>query len=159
MRGVASAPSRGLYFDLAEFEAYAAKNQTPNTPALPLLYALDEQLKHVAAEGMEQRWARHAAMAEATWKWVDECAARTGIPLRVLAPRGERSHTVTAVALPKEIPGTAVAREVAKRGFVIGAGYGRLRDSTFRVGHMGDHTVAGLARCLAACEEALTSLK
>lgn len=159
LRGVPAATSRGLYFDLAEFEAYAAKNQTPNTPALSLLYALDEQLTHIAAEGMEVRWARHHAMAEATWAWVDGCAARTGIPLRVLAPEGERSHTVTAIALPKEVPGTAVAREVAKLGFVIGAGYGKLRDTTFRVGHMGDHTVDGLTRCLAACEEALASLK
>ena len=159
MHGVAAATARGLYFDLAEFEAYATKNETPNTPALPLLYALDEQLQTVATEGMEKRWARHAAMAELTWRWVDECAARTGIPLRVLAPEGERSHTVTAVALPKEIAGTAVAREVATRGFVIGAGYGKLRDTTFRVGHMGDHTIDGLARCLAACEEALTSLQ
>ncbi|MBI3789316.1 MAG: alanine--glyoxylate aminotransferase family protein, partial [Gemmatimonadetes bacterium] len=51
---------RGVYFDLVEFEAYAAKHQTPNTPALSLLYALDAQLPRLAAEGIEGRWARHA---------------------------------------------------------------------------------------------------
>jgi aspartate aminotransferase-like enzyme len=28
------------------------------------------------------------------------------------------------------------------RGFTIAPGYGKLKDSTFRIGHMGDHTVA-----------------
>ena len=155
MRTAASAPGRGLYFDLVEFEAYAAKNQTPNTPALPLLYALDAQLAHIASETMEARWARHAAMAAQTWQWVGDVAQRTGLAIRVLAPAGERSATVTAVALPPGVSGVAVAAEVAKRGFVIGAGYGKLRETTFRIGHMGDHTPDRLALCLDACEEAL----
>jgi len=41
---------------------------------------------------------------------------------------------------------------------VIGAGYGKLRETTFRVGHMGDHTPDRLALCLNACEEALGAL-
>ena len=159
MRGAARATDRGLYFDLVEFEAYARKNQTPNTPAIPLLYALDVQLAHIASEGVAHRWARHAAMAIQTWEWVDHCAQTTGIPLRVLAPAGSRSTTVTAVVLPPTIKGTAVADAVRRRGFTIGTGYGKLRDTTFRIGHMGDHTPEGLARCLTACEEALTELQ
>lgn len=158
MRTAGEAEGRGLYFDLVEFEAYAAKNQTPNTPALPLLYALDAQLARIAAETMEARWARHAAMASQTWRWVDDVARRRGLPIRVLAPEGERSLTVTAVSLPPEISGVAVAAEVAKRGFVIGAGYGKLRETTFRIGHMGDHTPDRLALCLDACEDALGAL-
>jgi aspartate aminotransferase-like enzyme len=158
MRTAGEAKGRGLYFDLVEFEAYAAKNQTPNTPALPLLYALDAQLARIATETMEARWARHAAMAEQTWKWVDDVARRRGLAIRVLAPEGERSLTVTAIALPPGISGVAVAAEVAKRGFVIGAGYGKLRETTFRVGHMGDHTPDRLALCLDACDDALGAL-
>ena len=158
MKTASAAKGRGLYFDLVEFEAYAAKNQTPNTPALPLLYALDAQLALIAKETMERRWARHAAMSAQTWKWVDDVAARRGLALSVLAPEGERSMTVTAVKLPPGISGVTVAAEVAKRGFVIGAGYGKLRETTFRVGHMGDHTPDRLALCLDACEEALGAL-
>jgi aspartate aminotransferase-like enzyme len=158
MQGAAKASDRGLYFDLVEFEAYGRKNQTPNTPAIPLLYALDVQLAHIAAEGIAGRWARHAAMAIQTWEWVERCAKETGLPLRVLAPAGSRSTTVTAVALPPTIKGSAVAEAVRRRGFVIGSGYGKLKDSTFRIGHMGDHTPAGLARCLDACADALKEL-
>ena len=158
MKTAPAAKGRGLYFDLVEFESYAAKNQTPNTPALPLFYALDVQLARIAAETMERRWARHRAMAEQTWRWVDEVARRTGLPIRVLSPEGERSMTVTAVVLPPGVTGPAMATAVRERGFVIGAGYGKLRETTFRVGHMGDHTPDRLALCLDACEEALVAL-
>jgi aspartate aminotransferase-like enzyme len=148
--------ARGRYLDLAEFEAYAGKRQTPNTPALSLLYALDEQLRAVDAEGMAARWARHAEMARRMWAWVEDRAGRFGLGL--LAPAGERSPTVTAVTLPPGVSGEAVAGAVARRGYVVGAGYGKLRATTFRVGHMGDHTPETLAGCLAACDDALGEL-
>ena len=44
---------------------------------------------------------------------------------------------------------------VARRGFVIGTGYGKLKDTTIRIGHMGDHTLETLRPCLAECEDAL----
>jgi aspartate aminotransferase-like enzyme len=152
MKTAAAAPARGLYFDLVEFEQYARKHQTPNTPALPLLYALDVQLAHIVAEGVEARWARHDAMARRTWAW----AAGLGVAgMGVLAPEGARSPTVTAVTLPVGLTGPVMAERVARQGYVVGSGYGKLRETTFRIGHMGDHTVAGLEGCLAACDAAL----
>ena len=47
---------------------------------------------------------------------------------------------------------------VAKRGFVIGGGYGKLKSSTFRIGHMGDHTPDRLALCLDATADAIREL-
>jgi aspartate aminotransferase-like enzyme len=55
---------------------------------------------------------------------------------------------VTCVTLPPTLTGPKLAAAVAARGYVIGAGYGPLRESTFRIGHMGDHTVQGLTNCL-----------
>ena len=52
-------PDRGLYFDVVEYEAFAAKNQTPATPALSLLYALEAQLGDILREGIDRRWERH----------------------------------------------------------------------------------------------------
>jgi aspartate aminotransferase-like enzyme len=159
MRSAAATPNRGLYFDLVEFEEYARKNQTPNTPALSLLYALDEQLQWIARETMETRWERHASMARVTHAWVDECAERIGMPLGILADAGGRSPTVTAVTLPAGLTGARVQQTVRERsGITVGGGYGAAKDYTFRIGHMGDHTLDELARCLDACEEALKSL-
>ena len=158
VRQAAAASARGRYFDVVEFEEYAHKRQTPNTPALPLLYALDAQLACVAAETIEGRWARHAAMAERTAAWAGGLAARHGDSLGILAPPGARSPTVSAVTLPPHVRGPDVVRSAAARGITVGGGYGRLKDATFRVGHMGDHTVETVERCLEACEEALGEL-
>ena len=159
MESAAKTSDRGLYFDLVEFDEYGKKNQTPNTPAISLLHALDAQLANILDETISRRWARHAAMAIQTWDWVESCSRSTGLPLRVLAPAGSRSTTVTAVALPETIKGSALVEAVKRRGFTIGSGYGKLRDATVRIGHMGDHTPAGLARCLDACEDALRELR
>lgn len=148
------ARGRGIYFDLVEFEKYLAKHQTPNTPALSLFYALEVQLRHIAAEGIEARWARHAAMAERCWQWADDMTQH-GIPVGVLAPPGFRSPTVTCLTLPPGTTGPAVASAMAARGWTIGAGYGELKDATIRIGHMGDHTVAELDALLAQLAEVL----
>jgi aspartate aminotransferase-like enzyme len=153
-----NASARGLYFDLVEFEQYIHKNQTPNTPALSLLYAAAAQVEHIAREGMERRWARHEAMAEHTWSWVHELRQRVGAPFDVYAPDGARSHTVTAVTVPAGLSPDAVVKAVAQRGYVIGAGYGQLKGSTFRIGHMGDHTMEGVESVLEVVAESVEGL-
>ena len=142
-----STGSRGLYFDLVEFEAFARKSQTPNTPALSLLYAADVQLAAIVAEGIEARWARHRAMADRVRGWVAEHEG-----YGILAPAGARADTVTAITLPEGVRGSDVAASAEAEGYVVGTGYGKLRDRTFRIGHMGDHTLQGLEGCLAALD-------
>jgi len=149
-----SKKDRGIYFDLIEFDKYIRKNQTPSTPALSLFYALAEQLKHIRAEGIEARWARHAAMAQRTWAWVDEIRD-AGIPVSVLAPEGFRSPTVTCIGLPATHKGTAVNAAMKARGFVISAGYGSLAETSIRIGHMGDHTLEELEAVLDTLREVL----
>jgi aspartate aminotransferase-like enzyme len=151
-------PGRGLYFDLVEFDAYALKGQTPNTPAIPLFFAADLQLAAIVGEGMPARWARHQAMAERTYEWVDALRARHGHAFRVLAREGHRSPTVTSITLPESLPSSTLLAAVKERGFTIGSGYGKNKETTVRIGHMGDHTLQGLERCLAACDAALDSL-
>lgn len=145
---------RGTYFDFIEFEKNIQKNQTPNTPAVSLMYALAAQLATIRDETIERRWQRHAEMAERTYAWVDEMKAR-GIGLEVLAPEGRRSPTVTAIRLPEGWTGPRLAAAAAERGFRIAPGYGKLRDATFRIGHMGDHTLEELDALLEALDDTL----
>ena len=152
------ATARGRYFDVLEFEQYAKKNQTPNTPAVSLLYATLFQCESIARDGLETRWARHEAMRQATQSWVARTREQLAIPLCITAFEGLRSPTVTAVALPPTIAGDALVKAVADRGFVIGGGYGKTRATSFRIGHMGDHTLEGLTQCLDAVADALQSL-
>lgn len=146
-----AATNRGIYFDLVEFESYAVKNQTPNTPALSLLYALAAQVARIEQEGIEARWARHLAMAARTWKWADEMSAK-GIAMAVLAPSGFRSPTVTCLTVPTGKKGGDISDAMKQRGITIAPGYGSLKDSTIRIGHMGDHTPAELDVVLSELE-------
>lgn len=154
LRRAADLPGRGVYYDLIEFERYLEKNQTPNTPALSLLYALEAQLAAIDEEGIERRWERHQAMAEHTWRWVAGMSD-AGVPLAVLAPEGARSPTVTCITLPPSTTGPNVVAALKQRGWTIATGYGKLRESTIRIGHMGDHTVAELDELLTELESVL----
>ena len=147
---------RGTYFDLVEFDKGILKNQTPNTPAVSLFYALAAQLDDIRAETIERRWERHAAMARRTWAWVDEMRG-AGVGVSVLSPEGFRSPTVTCIALPSSHTGSAVNSAMKARGFTISAGYGALKDSSIRIGHMGDHTVEELEVLLDVLREVLTA--
>jgi aspartate aminotransferase-like enzyme len=140
-----------------ELDAYARRNQTPSTPALSLFYALELQLKSIAAEGIEARWARHKAMAVRTQEWLANIADETGKRVVNIAPLGFQSPTVSTIKLPSDLSAETFTAAVAKRGIVVGSGYGKLKSSTFRIGHMGDHTIETLERCLSACSSVLRS--
>ncbi len=139
----AANPDRGFYYDVLAFEKNIRKNQTPNTPGISLMYAAAVQAEAILEEGIEARWARHRAMAERTYAWVEE-RRRAGHEIGVLAPEGYRSPTVTCVTLPDGIQGSAVCGAMRARGFVIAPGYGAMKEDMVRIGHMGDHTVAEL---------------
>ncbi len=146
-------PGRGVYFDFLAFEQSAKDRQTTNTPAISLLYALDAQLERIEREGMEKRWARDRAMAARTAEWVADAKDRLGLELKILAPEGSRSPTVTCVVLPEGTDGTQVSRRTKARGYTIAPGYGELKATSFRIGHMGDHTVEELEALLGALDD------
>jgi predicted phosphoserine aminotransferase len=150
-------PRRGLYFDVLEYERNLEKRQTPNTPAVSLMYAAAAQMAAIVEEGIENRWKRHDRMAERTYAWVDEMRAQ-GYALDILAPAGYRSPTVTCVTMPDGTRGTDVCAAVRARGFTIAPGYGKMKDRMIRIGHMGDHTVAELDELLDTLSDTLVAV-
>lgn len=148
-------PGRGMYLDVVDFYRQLAASQTPSTPAVTLMYALEVQLQRIAREGLDARWARHAEMSRLTCERVSELSGRLSLDLHVLAPHGGRSPTVTCVRLPAGMEGPRVVAGMRERGWVIGGGYGKLKPHTIRVGHMGDHAVASLEELLDALEDAI----
>jgi predicted phosphoserine aminotransferase len=141
-------PNRGLYTDLLGiFGYYEKKKQTPSTPAISLLYALDYQLKKMIKEGPEGIYSRHNAMMELTHKW----ALDRGFEL--FAEEGYRSVTVTTVSntLGKDVG--ALNKTLGEREMIIANGYGKLANQTFRIGHMGIHTEEDIQKLLDAIDE------
>lgn len=150
----AKVPNRGYYFDLVAFQAAHEKWSPHITPALSTIYACQVQVKRMLAEGIEKRWARHRKMAERTWAWVDEMKGKKA-GLSVFAPKGFRSPCVTAVAVATPDLAPNIVKAVATKGWVVGGGYGKLKPSSFRVGHMGDHTPEELEQVLGVLAEVI----
>ena len=149
-RGMAyaqSVPDRGWYFDLLRMERHRLKDSTPATPAISLIYALDAQLDHILAEGREERFARHAAIAERVQSWVLKH------DLSLYAPEGYRSKTVTTVVNNLELDITALNEFLLSKGMRIANGYGPLKDITFRIAHMGETQIEDIERLLAAMDD------
>jgi aspartate aminotransferase-like enzyme len=153
-----TAAGRGTYFDIVQYDKNAATNETPSTPAVSLFFALEAQLEDIGREGVEMRWERHLQMRDATIEWVQGMRERRGVNLGILAPEGARSPTVSVITLPAGMASKEVREAILARGYTVGSGYGKLGETTFRIGHMGDHTLDGLTRCLHACEAAITEL-
>ena len=67
----AKARSPRYYFDWKETKAWADKGQTPFTPAIGVIFALQEGLHMLEEEGLEAVYERHARLARATQAWFD----------------------------------------------------------------------------------------
>ncbi|HLF61175.1 MAG TPA: alanine--glyoxylate aminotransferase family protein [Acidimicrobiia bacterium] len=137
----ATLPGKGVYFDLVALTHSLEVLQTPATPAISLMYALRFQLERILAEGLETRWKRHEAMRDRTMGWIGEMS---GVGVAPFAPEGHRSPTVTCITLPERLAGPEVVAGMRERNWVIGSGYGKLKETTIRIGHMGDRTVGEL---------------
>jgi aspartate aminotransferase-like enzyme len=144
---------RGLYFDLIDIEAFAKKNQNPTTPSLPLLYAMDVQLDHILAEGLENRWARHHEML----KTVEDWAAKAGF--RFFAQPGSHSPTVSSLMPPEGVNAEELNKAMKGEKYTPGSGYGKLKPTNIRIGHMGDVDVLSVKNLLAAYERATEKLR
>jgi len=141
----------GFALNLARLADFHGKGEVPYTPNAALFVALDRQLARVLAEGMPARAARHREMARRVQTWATERFA-------VLAREDARSPTVTAVENTRGLDVARLLAAVELRGFRIADGHGALAGATFRIGHMGDVTVAETEALLAALDEAVAEI-
>jgi predicted phosphoserine aminotransferase len=125
-------PNRGYYFDFLTLAKSMQKHQTPATPAVSLLFALDRQLDDMMAEGMESRFARHLLMRDNTIAW----ARRHSLSL--FSAPGYESPTVTCINNDRGIDLGELNKYLRTKGMIISNGYGTLKGKNFRIAHMGD---------------------
>jgi predicted phosphoserine aminotransferase len=144
-----SVEHRGWYFDLVRMEKHRLKDSSPATPAMSLIYALDFQLDRILAEGLENRFARHSAMAKRVQEWAE------AHDLSIYAPPGYRSQTVTTIRNERGISVSELNAFLKQREMRIAGGYGPIKETTFRIAHMGEIQMADIEKLLAAMEEYL----
>ncbi len=151
LRRAASIRNRGFYTDILRYVKKDSELGTPTTPAVSLFFALDKQLDLILREGLENRWKRHVDLKNRIEKWVK----KTEFSLVSNYP----SPTVSAISTEDIVsPGELVSR-LANLGFVVGSGYGKWKNLTFRIGHMGEVRSDDLERLLSTIEQLIGEVK
>ncbi len=120
------------YFDVGKARSFAARGQTPWTPAVSLYYGLDLALDMMVREGLEQITSRHAEVGEYTRAQV------RGLGLSLLAKPATASNTVTSVVVPEGVEAAALLTLLNKEyATVLAGGQGKLAGKIVRIGHLG----------------------
>jgi aspartate aminotransferase-like enzyme len=131
-QATATATMPRVYWDFSEARQFAAKGQTPWTPAVSVLFGLRVGVERLIAEGRDRTWARHAAVAAGAQ------AGMEAVGLRLVAPEEHRSHTVTAAWLPDGLEWGPFNAAMRAKGLIIAGGQGQWAGRILRFGHMGD---------------------
>ena len=119
------------YFDMNAAKKAYASTDTPWTPAIGIVIALNEVLKMIKAEGLENIFARHSKLAQAT----REACKQLGLAL--FAPDAY-SDVVTAVRVPEGIDGEKLVKSMRDaHGVTIAGGQSEMKGKIFRFAHMG----------------------
>lgn len=145
----AEVPPRSYYFNLNNMLKYHKKNQTPATPSIPHMYALNAQLSEFLAEGLENRFARHEKMAKIVQKWAKK-------NFDIYPEEGYWSKTLTCVKNTRgvDVP-NLIQRLGDEYGVRISNGYGDIKNETFRIAHMGDTQLDEMMGLLQAIDTVL----
>jgi predicted phosphoserine aminotransferase len=127
---------------------YDRKGQTHSTPAIPIMLAYRQQMKHMLEEGHRGRDQRHREMAEYTREWAHD-------HFDMFPEEGYESQTVACIENTRGIDVAATIEEVSRRyDMAFSNGYGsQLGEKTFRIGHMGEHTVESIRELTDAIED------
>jgi len=124
------------------------RGEYPYTPATVLLFGLEEALKMLNEEGLQNVFRRHARLAEACRRAV----RALGLEILCRNP-AEHSNTLTAVVLPSGFDSDELIRHAYRRlELSLGVGLGAVKGKVFRIGHLGSLNELDLLGGLAGVE-------
>ncbi len=155
LRRAAEAPGRRYYFDWQRTVDGQRKEQpdSPFTPAVGLVQALDVALGLIEEEGLDAVYERHRLLGRATRE-----AARA-LDLELLGGGDERANVVTAIVLPESIDGARVPKLMRDRfGITIAGGQGHLKGRIARIAHCGYFGAFDIVVTVSALEMTLAEL-
>jgi aspartate aminotransferase-like enzyme len=144
------ANSTRFYLDFAQARQNAQEGYTPFTPAVSTLYGLRAALRLMAAEGLENLYARHHRLGQKMRQGLRD------LGIRLLADESHASDTVTAAYIPAGYDGSTFFQRLSRDyGLIVASGQGPLKGKIFRVAHMGYVTDQDIEKALAALSDLL----
>ena len=149
----AKARSPRYYFDWKEIKTWAAQGMTPFTPAVSVVYGLQEGLHMIEEEGLNAVYERHARLARGMR------AGLEALGFQLFAQDGYRSNTVTSAVPPPGLDVAALRKLLEEKyGVVIAGGQAKMTGKMVRVGHLGAIAEGDVVQVLWAIEQALEEL-
>lgn len=119
------------------------------TPPVNMIWALQESLKIIKQEGIEERYDRHVKTARGMQ------LALEGIGFTILANEECRAVTLSNVLYMDGIDDGEFRKILSEEGIVVAGGLGAYAGKMFRLGHMGNIDVHHLVSVISAIERAL----
>ncbi|MCP9456200.1 MAG: alanine--glyoxylate aminotransferase family protein [Nitrospira sp.] len=146
------AKNAAFYFNFKKERENQIKNQTAFTPAVSLIIGLQEALKKMKAEGLENIFARQGRLARAMREGIQAAGL-------MLFPKESPSDALTAVCAPEGIDGQAIYKNLrVQYGMTAAGGQDHLKGKIFRLSHMGYADTFDVIAALAATEMVLKGL-
>ncbi len=138
------------YFDLMKAKKSAEKSDTPFTPALGIIRALNESLRLIKEEGIDNLIARHAKLTMATR------AAAQALGLELLTSETDSGGVVTSIMVPEGVDGTKIVKRMRDvYGVTVAGGQAQLKGKIIRIAHMGMLDEFDILTGIACLEKAL----
>ena len=143
-----------FYWDFGKAKSFLEKEQTPWTPAVSQMFALDVALDMLIEEGMDNIVARHKRLAQMTRDGVK------ALGLTLFAEESHASDTVTAINVPSGVDGSKLTKVMREEyNIVLGGGQSTMKGKIFRIGHLGWVNEKDIKEVLEALKPALEKAK
>jgi aspartate aminotransferase-like enzyme len=142
-----------FYFDWLKYQKNIEKDTTPFTPAVTLVLGLNESLRMIREEGLDNTIARHSRLAEAARRGVE------ALGMKLFAPPEGRGSAVTPAWVPEGVDGKSIVKIMKdKHGVTIAGGQDDYVGKIIRIGHLGYFGDFDIIVTLAALEMTLAEL-
>lgn len=143
-------PAKSFYLNLYNFFKLATgRSQTPNTPSVPLFYALDQALGNILSESVPGRRSKILRIATMLRQGMTE------LGLTFLLDPEDMSSVVTTVFVPPNINIDLLRQQLREKSIIIYEGKGPLKGRVFQVGSIGDFSESDVTRFLQALRDVL----
>ncbi|WP_353893307.1 alanine--glyoxylate aminotransferase family protein [Proteinivorax hydrogeniformans] len=141
------------YWDIGKYKKFTEIGQTPYTPAISLIKAAEKQIEKIANQGMDSEVKRHETIANMVREGIK------ALGLELFNEKGCRSNVVTPIKPPEGIKVSQIRKLMLDKYKVeVAGGQGKLKESVFRIGHLGNVDPLFVISVLTALEMSLIEL-
>lgn len=145
-----------FYFDLGTARSYAQKTppQTPWTPGISIIVAMNKALDMMFDEGLEKVFERHRVLSLAVQRAIEKIGLN---PL--VKDKNKRGFSVTSIEVPEGIEAKEITKIMrVKYGVTIAGGQGKLTGKIIRIGNLGYCGIFDVIIAISALEITLKEL-